>query len=180
MSTAPTPSLEGPTVEGLMKLVKDYGSTAKVVGFATSANERQSHVDSARRKADAIEAYAASISRGVTTDEQLRQFSYSSIIAWLEGRACNTDTDPRWVAATELRRYVDGRGVEVPPAIEAECAEPAVVRMLTDEERRQVWEASWKELVLKVGDSFMDGALYAAAIERKLIEVNGLKLEGDA
>ena len=26
------------------------------------------------------------------------------VIAWLEGRAANTDTDPRWLAAIELRR----------------------------------------------------------------------------
>lgn len=28
----------------------------------------------------------------------------SAVIAWLEGRAANTDTDPRWLAAQELRR----------------------------------------------------------------------------
>lgn len=31
----------------------------------------------------------------------------AAVIAWLEGRAANTDTDPRWLAAKELRRMCD-------------------------------------------------------------------------
>ena len=34
-------------------------------------------------------------------------FDIAKLIAWLEGRAANTDTDPRWLAARELRRAVE-------------------------------------------------------------------------
>jgi hypothetical protein len=67
-----------------------------------------------RGVADAAEAFSATpenevgplrAAAPVQPAEPLRMLTLPGVISWLERQASNTDTDPRWIAATGLRTF---------------------------------------------------------------------------